>query len=306
MSNYVEEKKRKSCNGDVDVVATEAEEYIMRSDIHQAVERRLVRKLDFRLLPTIVIIFIMNYIDTSSTTQSLRSYMYLIAQHRSHLIWSVFMGWPTFYIGTCVVLWGLTSALTRVTHNFAGIVACRVFIGLPEFIAAGILGNMQGKLGIAAWRWLFYIEGYITTFVGFQAMWLLPDYLDVNVAFEPNNTRWLTPAERRLAQARLAEDAGEADQDSAEASYAFFSTTHRTVFEGFKMAIKDPKLLGLSFVKFFPTIRWMLVRENKRMEREEMDLMHGPERQRIEEAAKLEGITFEKAIKRRKGFRYLY
>jgi hypothetical protein len=50
----------------------------------------------------------------------------------------------------------------------------------------------------------------------------------------------------------------------------------------------------------------MLVRENKRMEREEMHLMHGPERQRIEEAAKLEGITFDEAIKRRKGFRYLY
>lgn len=37
----------------------------------------------------------------------------------------------------------------------------------------------------------------------------------------------------------------------------------------------------------------------------ERDLMHSPERQRIEQAAKLEGITFEEAIKRRKGFRYL-
>jgi len=50
----------------------------------------------------------------------------------------------------------------------------------------------------------------------------------------------------------------------------------------------------------------MLIRENKKMEREEMNLMHGPERQRIEEAAKLEGITFEEAVNRRKGFRYLY
>ena len=42
------------------------------------------------------------------------------------------------------------------------------------------------------------------------------------------------------------------------------------------------------------------------MEREEMDLMHGPERERIEEAARLEGISFEEAVRRRKGFRYLY
>ena len=42
------------------------------------------------------------------------------------------------------------------------------------------------------------------------------------------------------------------------------------------------------------------------MDREEMDLMHGPERERIEEAARLEGISFEEAVRRRKGFRYLY
>jgi hypothetical protein len=57
---------------------------------------------------------------------------------------------------------------------------------------------------------------------------------------------------------------------------------------------------------FLAVIRCILVRENKRMEREEMDLMHGPERERIEEAAKLESITFAEAVKRRKGFRYLY
>ncbi|OJA12880.1 hypothetical protein AZE42_02909 [Rhizopogon vesiculosus] len=503
MSNCEEDKKRESYEENV---GAEHNGYIQHSELRQAAERSLVRKLDFRLLPTIVIIFIMNYIDrvavTSARLQGLETDLgltdiqyatvvailyasYCPAQIPSNMLLN-YVTRPSFYIGTCVVLWGLTSALTGATHNFAGIIACRVFIGLPEaafypgsiyllsrwytrkelafrsailyagllmsnafgsLIAAGILSNMQGKLGIAAWRWLFYIEGAITMFIGFQAMWLLPDY--------PNNTRWLTPAERRLAQVRLAEDAGEADQDSAEAS----------IFEGFIMAIKDPKvlifmlmccsqLLGLSFVNFFPTltstlgysttvtllmsappwvfasictlvgawnagqgnassikqlggglvmigyiislstmatggryfslflmttgycgftltlvwvsnaiprppakrsvaiglvngfgnlgnlmgsyiwqanwgpeyhqsmiialcalglasflsfvVRCMLVRENRRMEREEMDLMHGPGRQRIEEAAELEGITFEEAIKRRKGFRYLY
>jgi len=46
--------------------------------------------------------------------------------------------------------------------------------------------------------------------------------LGIHAIFQPNNTRWLTPGERRLAQVRLAEDAGEADQDSAEASYAIY------------------------------------------------------------------------------------
>jgi len=114
-------------------------------------------------------------------------------------------------------------------------------------MAAGILANMEGKLGIRAWRWLFFIEGAITMFIGLNSMWLLPDH--------PFNTRWVTSQERRLAQARLAVDAGEADKDGTEDS----------PLKGLLMAIQDPKvwifsimntaqLLGLSFVNFFPTL----------------------------------------------------
>ncbi|KAN0081222.1 Major facilitator superfamily domain containing protein [Tylopilus felleus] len=520
------EKKTESYEGRAGVVSVEGNQKALQLEARQATERRLLRKLDFRLLPTIVIIFLMNYIDrvaiTSARLKGLQTDLglsdiqydtvvailyasYCPAQIPSNMALNYVsrlvtfprhsIGWrqplamlrPTLYIGTCVILWGLTSALTGVTHNFAGIMACRVFIGLPEAAfypgaiyllsrwytrkelalrsailyagllisnafgslwAAGILANMDGTLGVAAWRWVFYIEGAITVFIGFLSMWLLPDY--------PHNTRWLSPAERHLAQVRLAEDAGEADKDSEKES----------VFVGLKMALKDPKvpifmlmcaslLLGLSFVNFFPTlaatlgysttitllmtappwvfsailtiinarhadvtgerffhqtgwwwvlmvgyiislctmntagryfsmflmtagycgsaltlvwvanafprppakrsaaiglvngfgtlgnlagsyiwkanwgpdyhqsmiialcalafasflsfvIRVLLVRENKRMEHEEMDLTHGPERERIEEAAKLEGITFEEAVRRRRDFRYLY
>jgi hypothetical protein len=53
-------------------------------------------------------------------------------------------------------------------------------------------------------------------------------------------------------------------------------------------------------------MRWILIRENKHMDMIEKQLMEGSGRERIEEAARLEGITFEEAVKRRKGFRYLY
>ena len=39
------------------------------------------------------------------------------------------------------------------------------------------------------------------------------------VSHQPHNTRWLTKPERRLAQVRLAEDAGEADEDVETDSY---------------------------------------------------------------------------------------
>jgi len=194
--------------------------------------------------------------------------------------------WPSVYIGTCVVLWGITSAAAAATTNFTGILLCRVFIGLPEaafypgaiyllsrwytrkelafrsavlyvglllsnafgsLMAAGILGTMDGKRGIRAWRWLFIIEGSITVFIGLCSIFILPDY--------PHNTKWLSADERRLAQIRLAEDAAEADEDK-------FGDTP---MEGLRLALKDPKvslfaimtcsqLLGLSFVNFFPTL----------------------------------------------------
>ncbi|KAJ7740223.1 MFS general substrate transporter [Mycena maculata] len=269
-------------------------------------ERELVRKLDSRLLPTIFLIFIMNYIDRNGITTarlkgleqdlglsdlqysvvlSILFVSYCPAQIPSNMILNRVTR-PSWYIGACVMGWGLTSLLTGVTKNYGGILACRVFIGLPEaafypgaiyllsrwytkkelafrsailytgllisnafgaLIAAGILANMDGKLGIRAWRWLFFIEGSITITVGIFTLWALPDY--------PNNTRWIVGDERRLAQARLAEDAGEADQDNAK----------DTPLRGLKLAICDPlvltfavmnasQLLGLSFINFFPTL----------------------------------------------------
>ncbi|KAI0753065.1 MFS general substrate transporter [Daedaleopsis nitida] len=193
---------------------------------------------------------------------------------------------PSYYIALCVFLWGTISALTGVTRKYTSILVTRLCLGIPEaafipgaiyllsrwytrkelalrcailyggfqfaisfgsLMAAGILSGMEGKMGLRAWRWLFYIEGAVTIAIGLLALSLLPDY--------PHNTRWLSPAERRLAQVRLAEDAGEADKDIAT----------ETAFSGLVMALKDKKvylfavmscsqILGLSFVSFLPTI----------------------------------------------------
>ena len=50
----------------------------------------------------------------------------------------------------------------------------------------------------------------------------------------------------------------------------------------------------------------MLVAENKKMERDQLKNLTQAERQRIEDAAKLEGLTIPEALERRRGFRYLY
>ena len=53
-------------------------------------------------------------------------------------------------------------------------------------------------------------------------------------------------------------------------------------------------------------IRCILVKQNENLEKEELANLTGARRERIEEAARLEGLTFQEALERRRGFRYLY
>ena len=48
------------------------------------------------------------------------------------------------------------------------------------------------------------------------------------------------------------------------------------------------------------------MRENRKLDADEQAVMQSASRTRVEEAAKIEGITFEQAMERRKGYRYLY
>lgn len=193
---------------------------------------------------------------------------------------------PSLYISCAMLLWGLISTLTGNTYNFTGIVLVRFFLGFVEaaflpgalliqskwytrkelttrnailfcgniisnafsaLVGAGVLSNMQGVLGWAAWRWLFWIEGAVTMAVAITAAFVLPDL--------PHNSRGFTAEELEVAQLRMIEDVGEADEDGANAG----------VFDGLIMAVKDVKIylmmitftayvVGLSFNAFFPTL----------------------------------------------------
>ncbi|KAF8685035.1 MFS general substrate transporter [Rhizoctonia solani] len=134
----------------------------------------------------------------------------------------------------------------RTAILYCGSLSSNAFGGL---LAAGILDGMEGKLGHAAWRWLFYLEGAITIAVAILAVFVLPD-------FPSTSSRWLSPIEQRLAELRMIEDAGgEADHDSSTEG----------PFYGFILTVKDWKVwwlsvaltaqvVGLSFNSYFPTL----------------------------------------------------
>ncbi|RKU46433.1 hypothetical protein DL546_006559 [Coniochaeta pulveracea] len=193
---------------------------------------------------------------------------------------------PSLYISVAMLLWGLISTLSGVATNFRGMVMIRFFLGFVEaaflpgallilskwytrreltlrnailfcgnlisnafsaLVGAGVLSNMEGVLGHAAWRWLFWIEGAVTMAVAISAGFILPDL--------PTNSRGFTEEELYVAQLRMTEDVGEADVDDVT----------QGPYDGFIMAVKDFKIylmmitftayvVGLSFNAFFPTL----------------------------------------------------
>lgn len=193
---------------------------------------------------------------------------------------------PSLYLSAVMLGWGFLSTITGIVNNFEGMVVVRFFLGFVEaaflpgtllilskwytrrelttrnailfcgnlisnafsaLVGAAVLSNMQGTLGHAAWRWLFWIEGAVTMLIAIGAAFILPDL--------PHNTRGFTEEERQVAQLRMIEDVGEADTDSED----------QGTMDGFMMAMKDGKVwlmmfaltafvVGLSFNAFFPTL----------------------------------------------------
>jgi MFS family permease len=186
----------------------------------------------------------------------------------------------------CVMcaVWGVISACTGAVHNFAGLAVCRTFLGFAEaaFFPGAIyllstfyekkkmalrsailytgsqIGNafgglfalaileLDGKAGLEGWRWLFIIEGALTVLLAAIFATFIPN--------TPSSVRWLTVEERAQLQYRL-----EVDRSSKDA------TDEVSVWEAFKLAVRDPKTwllcsilqcnyIAASVTNFFPIV----------------------------------------------------
>lgn len=211
---------------------------------------------------------------------------YILMQIPSNLFLNK-VGKPALYLPGVMVIWGAISLCTAAAENFGGLLAIRFFLGFIEaayfpgclyflscwytrkelafrsavlysgslisgafagLIAAGITSGMDGKAGIAAWRWLFIIEGAATIVIATCCFFVLPNF--------PRTTMWLSEEERQLAVWRLQEDIGVDDWVSSE---------EQSFWHGMFLAFKDIKvwilvvmLLGIvsaaSVTNFFPTV----------------------------------------------------
>ncbi|TFK97124.1 MFS general substrate transporter [Pterulicium gracile] len=115
-------------------------------------ERRLVRKMDWRCMPALIILFILNFIqrgnlanarlqglqedlnlnDTEfATCLSVLFAGYIFMQVPSNLIMNS-ISHPRYFLGGVTALWGLISALTALCQNFSHMVVCRFWLGFVE------------------------------------------------------------------------------------------------------------------------------------------------------------------------------
>ncbi|KAF2812537.1 pantothenate transporter liz1 [Mytilinidion resinicola] len=219
-------------------------------------EKKLVRKIDFFLMPTIWVLYVFSYMVWASVCNAKVAGMnvdiglsdtqyfltivlfqvgYVVAEVPSNMIMSRWR--PSLYVPLLMICWGTVAASMSAVETPAQLLGVRFVLGIMEagfspailfiistwyrrheqskrfmiFLSAGILSgafggiiagaitdSLNGKYGIAGWRWLFIVEGVATIGAALIAPFFLLDY--------PATTKKLTQAQRDLAVARLQAD----------------------------------------------------------------------------------------------------
>ncbi|KAI0885042.1 putative MFS transporter [Annulohypoxylon maeteangense] len=120
-------------------------------EFHSKITKTLRRKVDFRLMPMIALMFMLNFLDRNNLSQarlgtlekdlnmtgtdfnlatSILFVGYLLMQLPSNLLLTRVR--PSLYLGAAMTIWGTISAAQAASRNFSSLVVCRFFLGLAE------------------------------------------------------------------------------------------------------------------------------------------------------------------------------
>lgn len=214
------------------------------------------RKLDWTVVPPLLLMWLANFIDRSNagnariagmttdlgiigtqfnTALAVFYVTYIMVELPSNIILKKVGG--NIWLPTITFAWGLVTACTAATHNYAGFLIIRLVLGATEggllggitlylstlyprfqiqqrvarfYAAAALAGSFGGLLaagltsldtnGIRGWRWLYIVEGVITCGFAIFAILIMPNSV--------LKTRYLNEDERRVCQEALEVDVG--------------------------------------------------------------------------------------------------
>ncbi|PSN70344.1 MFS general substrate transporter [Corynespora cassiicola Philippines] len=132
---------------------------VQRGDYSGAAEKTdpkeiaLVKKLDYRIMPTLFAMYFLNKLDQNAianarlndleddlglvgsqynTCISILYVGYLFAQIPSNMLMSSQKVRPSVYMGFCMIAWAAVASFTAMVKNYAGLVVVRFFLGIVE------------------------------------------------------------------------------------------------------------------------------------------------------------------------------
>ncbi|KAI8951976.1 MFS transporter-like protein [Xylaria longipes] len=177
------------------------------------------------------------------------------------------------YLPALITAWGIVSTFLGFTHSLAGLIVCRLLLGLFEggllggivvylamfyrrhqmlkrigyfYCAAPLSGAFGGLLatglakihhgGYNRWPWIFFIEGTVTTLFGILCFFVMPH--------TPADAKFLTEEERAVALLRMRMDSHGATNED-DVNHEKFD------WHWVRMAFSAPQLWLSSFIWFF-------------------------------------------------------
>ncbi|KAK1235573.1 hypothetical protein PQX77_001194 [Marasmius sp. AFHP31] len=226
-----------------------------QTDYERELTRRVLWKLDIHILPPLALLWLANFIDRSNIGNAriagleadthLRGNQFnaiLAVFYASYLLIELPSNWVLKRMGAnrwlplIVCAWGVVTTLTGLVHNFAGILAIRIFLGFCEggllpgiilylstiykrhelqlrvgifYASASLSGafggllataitKMDGVGGLSGWRWIFILEGIATVIIGVGSAFFMP------ATFA--SAKFLTEEEKEFASNRFRAD----------------------------------------------------------------------------------------------------
>ncbi|KKZ66527.1 hypothetical protein EMCG_01121 [[Emmonsia] crescens] len=182
-------------------------------------EKKLRRKIDMLIMPIVIVVYLMNYIDRfCQTGLSILFIAYILMQVPSNLLLN-YVGRPLLYLGLFTTAWGLVSVLTALVTNYGQIFASPLFAGalfylskwytkrelvlrMSIFYSGSLIAGAFGNLFAAG-----ILRGSIPFFIGLITCFTLPDL--------PDTWKLLAPELKHVANRRIAVESAEADVELA-------------------------------------------------------------------------------------------
>lgn len=151
----------------------------LRNDIYIAAdaERKLIRKLDLWIIPPVMLLYLLSFLDRVNIGNS-RLYgleddlnltgdqyqiavsilfvTYILSELPSNLVIKKFT--PSRWLSFIATAWGIVATLTGLVQNYQGLIACRI-----------ILGALEGGLfpGLAIYLTMFYTKRELALRIGY-------------------------------------------------------------------------------------------------------------------------------------------